>query len=279
MHHFSFSSSFALRIMSLLLLGLLAACGSSPAPNPSSVEVSPLLGVAELGKGIDTQSLVPGLQFSEVNSELVDVDGMRIQQVTFEVVNTSDQNITNLSLYSVQTDVTTPGTNITDVKDSAGNAITNPATIQAMQPTQGRFGDGSIDPDKADQYDFTTTDQAATQDLLDTNYPNNSFVVLEKGFIASNASGQSNRTINIGETGVVTIAYEYPYTNTPSGTPDSFDLYFAFVNEPTAKAPQSTGPATFQLSVTELGISTTEGIEVETNIATNLQGAIVTVGQ
>ncbi|MEM7735044.1 MAG: hypothetical protein AAF267_04570, partial [Deinococcota bacterium] len=178
-----------------------------------------------------------------------------------------------------QTAVTVPGTNITNVQDSQGNTITNPATIQAMQPTQGRFADGSVDPNKADQYDFTATDQATTQDLLNTTYPNNSFVVLPKGFIASNTSGQAKRTINIGETGIVTIAFEYPYTNTPSGTPDSFDLYFAFVNEPTAKTPQSTEPTTFQLTVQTLGITTTDGTEVETNIATNLQGAVVTVGQ
>ncbi|MEM7737733.1 MAG: hypothetical protein AAF267_18290, partial [Deinococcota bacterium] len=112
MHHSSLSSSLALRIMSLIMVIALAACGRSPAPSSfESESASPLLGMAELGTGLDTQSLVPGLQFSEVDREFVDVDGVRIQQVTYEVVNDSDQNITNLSLYSVQTAVTVPGTN------------------------------------------------------------------------------------------------------------------------------------------------------------------------
>jgi hypothetical protein len=218
--------------MSVFTVVALAACGSNPAPTDSEV-VSPLLGVAELGSSVEIQSLVPGLQFSEVDRELVDVDGTRVQQVTFEVVNTSEQDISNLSLYSVQTDSTVEGTNITNVRDSQGNVV-DAAKVQAMQATQGRFADGSIDPDKADAYTFSEADQDSTKTLLDATYPNNNFVVLEKGFVASNSTGQSNRTINIGETGTVTIAYEYPYTNTPTGTPDSFNALFAFVNEEAA---------------------------------------------
>ena len=82
-------------------------------------------------------------------------------------------------------------------------------------------------------------DKVRVKDLLDDMYANNSFEVLSRGFVASNSTGQGNRAIAVGETGVVTIAVQYPYdTNNPAGYPDSFTLTFAFVDEDITRVSQ-----------------------------------------
>ncbi|MEM6429456.1 MAG: hypothetical protein AAF708_09470 [Deinococcota bacterium] len=278
MVHLYFRRLHVWRIASLLGLLTLAACSRHPSPAdvPLPNETSPLLGVAELGTGLKTQTLISGLQFQAVETEVVDDDGLRIKQVTFEVVNTSGTDMNSLTLYGVQTAMTVEGTNISNVRNSFGDSLTDTVLIQTMLAAHGRAPDGSIDPDKADLLVVTDADQAYVTTLLDETFEGHNFVVLDKGYAVSNISGQSDRAIPAGETGVVTIATQYPYdAANPASYPDAFLLSFAVVMD---TAP--TDSESFQLLVSGLGVSAADGAtSIETVITNNVQGAFVTVQQ
>jgi hypothetical protein len=231
-----------------LLLLVLAACGHNSAPSssaPSSSSPSTLLGVAELGTGIDVQSLVNGLELSRVDRQVIDRNGIRIQQITFEITNGSEVDIDNLSIYGVQTSVTVVGTNVTALRDSLAAPITNADMARSILMVHGRFADGSINPDKADMQAYTLADQARVQVLLDEAFVGNDYVVLDRGFVASNKRGQAHRAIAAGETAVVTVATQYPHNpTTPAGYPDRFNLQAAFVNEPVPRITQGIDEST-----------------------------------
>ena len=116
---------------------------------------------------------------------------------------------------------------------ASGELITNPDMAPSIVSVHGE-GD-----DNADMQAFVAADKVRVKGLLDDMYANNSFEVLSRGFVASNSTGQGNRAIAVGETGVVTIAVQYPYdTNNPAGYPDSFTLTFAFVDEDITRVSQ-----------------------------------------
>ena len=118
------------------------------------------------------------------------------------------------------------------------------ALAQSIIPVHGQSSFGVIDPALADMQAFSEDDQVRVQGLLADAYPDtaDNFVVLARGFVASNSSGQQNRAIAAGETGVITIAVQYPFdVGSPAGYPDVFTLSFAFVDEPTPRFTQGLG--------------------------------------
>ncbi|MEM7735486.1 MAG: hypothetical protein AAF267_06825 [Deinococcota bacterium] len=254
-----FASGLAVRATSTYwLLFMLVACGRGPAPSldvpssnvPSSNAPSALLSVAELGSGVlgtrvDVQSLVNGLELSRVDRQVIDRNGIRIQQVTFKIANISQVDIDNLSIYGIQTPISVVGTNVSALRDSLAAPITNADMARSILMVHGRFADGSIDPDKADMQAYTPADQARVQALLDSAFADIDYVVLNRGFVASNESGQANRAIAANETGVVTVATQYPYDPAnPAGYPDKFNLQVAFVNEATPRITQGLDEST-----------------------------------
>jgi len=230
MHH----SQLFTRGVFLSVLFFLAACSTSPRPEVLVTTDDTLLGVADLtGNDVSVQALVPGLVFSSVERSFVDGDGIRVQKIVYQIENTSDRDLSNLTLYAVETPNTFVGTNVSNLRDSSGAAITNPDMAPSIIAVHGE-GD-----DNADMQAFTAADKVRVKGLLDDMYPGNSFAVLSRGFVASNVSGQGDRAIAVGKQGVVTIAVQYPYDPAnPAGYPDSFALTFAFVDEDVTRVTQ-----------------------------------------
>jgi len=208
------------------VLLLLAACSTSPDMVGIDDSAS-LLGIAEVGSNdVLVQALVPGLSFGVVSRSVTDGDGVRMQEVVYEIDNTSSRGLGNLTLYAVSTPNTLTGTNVSGLRDALGNAITDPDMAPSIVAVHGEGNDN------ADMQAFVEEDKVRVKNLLDDMYPNNSFSVLSRGFVASSITGQDNRAIAIGEKGVVTIAVQYPFDpENPAGYPNSFTLTFAFVDE------------------------------------------------
>jgi hypothetical protein len=193
-----------------------------------------LLGVAEVGsEGVSVQALVPGLSFAVIDRSFVDGDGIRVQEIVYEVDNTSDRDLSNLTLYAVATPNTLAGTNVSNLRDALGDVITNPDMAPSIVSVHGS------DADNKDMQAFVEADKTRVKGLLDEMYPDNSFSVLSRGFVASNVTGQGDRAIAVGEKGVVTIAVQYPFDpENPAGYPNSFVLTFAFVDEDITRVTQ-----------------------------------------
>ena len=102
-----------------LLLLLLTACSTSPRPDTLGVDSDTgLLGIAEIGNNdVSVQALVPGLSFEVVSRSVVDGDGVRVQEVVYEIDNTSARDLSNLTLYGVSTPNTIAGTNVSGLRD------------------------------------------------------------------------------------------------------------------------------------------------------------------
>jgi hypothetical protein len=218
-----------------ILFTLLAACSTSPRPEGAvGLDTHSLLGVAELpGDDVSVQAVVPGLTLSVVGRSSVASDGVRVQEMVYEIENTSSRNLSNLTFYPVNTPNTLPNTNVSGLRDALGDEITNPDMAPSIIPVHGQ------NAEDADMQAFTDADKTRIKTLLDDMYPNNSFNVLSRGFVASNVTGQGNRTIAPGERGVVTIAVQYPYDPAnPAGYPASFTLTFAFIDEATPRVTQ-----------------------------------------
>jgi hypothetical protein len=190
----------------------------------------------------DTQALVTELSFTLLDSNILDGDGIRIRQLTLEIQNDSERNLSNLTFYNLQTPDTLLGSNVSNLRDVSGVLLTDTALAQSIFPVHGQSSIGVIDSDLADMQAFSEDDPVRVKALLDDTYPDNDFAVLARGFVASNISGQANRAIAAGEQGVVTIAVQYPFdANNPAGYPDTFTLSFAFVDEPTPRFTQGDG--------------------------------------
>lgn len=220
-------------LLSIFLL--LAACSTNPRPEVGITNpTGSLLGIADVGSAsISAQALVPGLGFSVVERSVVDADGIRLQEVTYQLENTSERDLSNLTLYAVDTPNTLAETNVSGLQDALGNDITNPDMAPSIVAVHGS------NADNADMQAFTEADKIRVKALLDEMYPDNAFAVLSRGFVASNIAGQGNRAIAIGEQGVVTIAVQYPFDPVnPAGYPDSFTLTFAFVDEDVTRITQ-----------------------------------------
>jgi hypothetical protein len=190
----------------------------------------------------DTQALVAELSFTLLANNILDGDGIRIRQLTLEIQNDSERNLSNLTFYNLQTPATVPASNVSNLRDVSGALLSDTALAQSIIPVHGQSTVGVIDPDLADMQAFSEDDQTRVQALLDAAYPDNDFAVLARGFVASNISGQADRAIAAGEQGVVTIAVQYHFdANNPAGYPDTFTLSFAFVDEPTPRFTQGDG--------------------------------------
>jgi hypothetical protein len=223
-------------LLSAVVLLLLAACSTSPHPDAlaDSVATDTLLGIAEVSNdAVSVQALVPGLSFAVIDRSFTDADGVRVQEVVYEIDNTSERDLSNLTLYAVATPNTLAGTNVSNLRDALGNEITDPDMAPSIVSVHGS------DADNADMQAFTEADKVRVKGLLDDIYPDNSFSVLSRGFVASNTTGQGDRAIAMGEKGVVTIAVQYPFDPAnPAGYPDSFVLTFAFVDEEITRVTQ-----------------------------------------
>lgn len=160
---------------------LLAACSTSPSPEVGITNpTGSLLGTADVGSAsVSVQALIPGLGFSVVERSVVDADGIRVQEVTYQLENTSERDLSNLTLYAVDTPNTLAGTNVSNLKDVLGNDITNPDMAPSIVAVHGS------DADNADMQAFTEADKVRVKALLDDMYPDNSFTVLSRGFVAS----------------------------------------------------------------------------------------------
>ena len=219
----------------LSVLLFLAACGThSRLADVGTNTSTDVLGIAELGHdAVSTQALVPGLTFSIMSGSVSDSNGVRVREIIYQIDNTSARDLSNLTLYAVATPNTLAGTNVSGLRDSLGELITNADMAPSIVAVHGE-GD-----DNADMQAFTEADKVRVKGLLDDMYPDNSFAVLSRGFVASNVTGQGDRAIAVGEQGVVTIAVQYPYDPAnPAGYPDSFVLTFAFVDEDVTRVTQ-----------------------------------------
>jgi len=247
-----------------MLFFLLTACSTSPRPDEAvALDAHHWLGITELsGDDVSVQALVPGLTFTIVERDAIERNGVRIQEMVYEIENTSSQDLNNLTLYPIDTARTLPGTNVSQLRDISGAAITNPDMAPSIIAVHGR------DAEDADMQAFTEEDKANIKALLDSRYPSNTFTVLARGFVASNSSSQGERAIASGESGVVTIAVQYPYDSAnPAGYPDSFNLTFAFIDEATARVTQGDNEANEAFVERVLGTfdPTPEGLEIVIN--------------
>lgn len=237
------------RLGFVCLLLLLPACRRSSPDVPTDAmppSVGDVVGVAMLevttsntSTAFDSQALVTDLSFSLLDSNVLDGDGVRVRQLTLEIQNDSERNLSNVTFYSLQTPNTVAGSNVSNMQDVLGNPIVDDAMAQSIIPVHGQSSVGVIDSALADMQAFSEGDQGRVNALLDNAYPDNDFAVLARGFVASNISGQADRAIAAGERGVVTIAVQYPFdVNNPAGYPDTFTLSFAFVDEPITRYTQ-----------------------------------------
>ncbi|MEM7737124.1 MAG: hypothetical protein AAF267_15180 [Deinococcota bacterium] len=217
-----------------LLLFLVACSTTSPNVDPARRGETGLLAIADLHHDtVTVQALVPGLAFSVVDRSSIDSDGVRVQEITYQIENTSDRDLSNLTLYGISTPNTLAGTNVSGLRDALGSEITNTDMAPSIISVHGS------DTADADMQAFVEEDRVRVKALLDEAYPENSFEVLSRGFVASNITGQGNRSIAVGEQGVVTIAVQYPYDpENLAGYPNSFALTFAFVDEDITRVTQ-----------------------------------------
>ncbi len=234
------------RLITLLLLLLLAACSRTTPPEPTGTDttrssrllstdtlevnfqVDPTSGqLATLStSSLSTQAVDIDLQSS--SKGLVDKDGTRYLYGTFDITNTSNETLENLSFYALSSTRTLGGTAMSNLLDANNQAVTDPTFARTIVPThrmRNNSGTLVVKADEADFQGYSAAQVAQVQDQLGVGRN-----VLDYGFSARNAQGA--RPIAPGATGSVTFAIKFPYEPSDSADyPFSFTLSFAIVDD------------------------------------------------
>jgi hypothetical protein len=175
---------------------------------------------------------VNGISFEVLGRSVIDVDGERYTTLSLKVVNGSNQNLNNLSLFALARDYTVAGTALTNVRDAAGNPITNPEVVRAVRPSHTvtlRNGQAEIVASEADFQGYLPTEVSQVQ--ADADEVADDITVLNYGYAVRNTNG--NRAIPAGESGIVSFTVRFPFDpDSPLGSPFRFSMPVAFVDMP-----------------------------------------------
>ena len=236
------------KLLLLLLLFTLAACNRTAPPEmnadaPSETRTSRLLSDETLEvrfevdpatgqfatlstSSLTTQAVDIDLQSS--SKGLVDKGGTRYLYGTFDVTNTSNETLENLSFYALSTTRTLGGTALSNLLDANNRAVTGPSFARTIMPThrmRNNSGTLVVKASEADFQGYSAAQVAQVQDQLGAGRN-----VLDYGFSARNARG--TRPIAAGEKGSVTFAIKFPYEPSDSADyPFAFTLSFAIVDD------------------------------------------------
>ena len=277
------------------LVALLGACASVQPSVPSSVPPSAptLLGVLRVdlsGLGdsaphLKTHWVNPTHRFSAQALEYVnparlavssgslsfdddEASGTRYVRAVLRLNNNTDFTLDNLTLYALSLSGTGSfdtlgGTAISNLRDAAGNSVTDPAIARAMQPTHGmRTGLGGVRvaPDWAQLQAFSLTEMAQAQTLYSANVSGGSGKVLGYGFVAANSTGGRGirpSRITSDSIGQVALAYRLPLRTPRAQNPWSLSLYFMVTTDTETSVTQSLEEGTDSVGVAARASSVT----------------------
>ena len=251
---------------------LLTACNtaSQATPSPSSDPVPPLLGVLRVdlsGLGsafpqVKGQFVSPKLGLSSQTLDYVnpsglsvgsgwvsfdddDLNNVRYLKTVLRLKNTSSSSLKNLTLHALSlstggSDDTLGGTGVSNLRDAAGNPITDPNIARGMQPTHAMnvgFAGAFVSPEFAHLQAYTVAEATQTQTLYTTAVSGGGGKVLGYGFTSSASPG--SRDIASGSTAQVALAYRLPKTNPRAQNPWSLRLYFLVTTDTETSVTQS----------------------------------------
>ena len=252
---------------------LLTACNTvqqAATPQPSSETPSVLLGVLRVdlsGLGsaspqVKGQFVPPQMGFSAQTFDYVnptvltpasgwvsfdddDQNKVRYVKAVLFLKNTSALTLNNLSLQALSLSSgggfdTLGGTGIANLRDAAGNAITDPSIARGMQPTHGitvGLGGAKVAQDLAQLQAYTPDETAQVQALYNTFGSGGAGKVLGYGYTASSNVG--SRSIVSGSTAQVALAYRLPLNLPRTQNPWSLSLYFVVTTDTETSVTQS----------------------------------------
>jgi hypothetical protein len=228
------------RFLFVLLVLLLSACQTDGLDMPAASDDVTLLGFADIrmtpdavtSEVITSQALVNGISFEVLGRSVIDVDGERYMTLTLEVINGSNQDLDNLSLFALARDYTVAGTALTNVRDAAGNPISNPDVVRSVRPSHTvtlRNGQTQIVASEADFQGYLPTEVAQVQ--ADADAVADDITVLNYGYAVRNTN--DTRAIPAGASGIVSFTVRFPFDpDSPLGSPFRFSMPVAFVDMP-----------------------------------------------
>jgi hypothetical protein len=220
-------------------LVLLASCGRSPTPVGSDIADTPLLAVAELGGSISNQALASGFSITFEDEQIDDQDGLRTHVSQYFI---SGIEADALSLYPVATAATLAGTNVTGLRNLAGDTISDVSVAQSIA---------------LEASDVTTEGVSTVQALLED----------------AQALGTVISTEAVSGGFRVVLEKRYPFDSEDPNAIDSFLMLFAFVAEDAATEPTAD---TLTFSMASVNIVPGE-TDIEVVIAPNLPAPTITL--
>lgn len=225
-------------LLQAALLALLVSCQqTSDTPlvssNPKFLGTATLtFGANETESTIESQTLVNGISFEVLGRSVIDANGERYTTLTLEVINGSNQDLDNLGLFALARDYTVAGTALTNVRDAAGNPITNPDVVRAVRPSHTvalRNGQVEIVANEADFQGYLPAEVSQVQ--ADADAVADDITVLNYGYAVRNTNG--TRAIPAGTSGIVSFTVRFPFDpDSPLGSPFRFSMPVAFVDMP-----------------------------------------------
>lgn len=218
-------------------LVLLASCGRSPVP-VSEPNDTPFLGVAELGGSVSNQALASGFSITLEDEQIDDQDGIRTHVSQYLI---SGVDADALSLYPVATAVTLANTNVTGLRNLAGNAINDISVAQSIALQTS---------------DATTAGLSEVQALLEN----------------AQTLGTVIGTEAVGGGFRVVLEKRYPFDPENPNAINSFLMLFAFVAD---DAPVQASANTLTFSMASVNIVPGE-TDIEVVIAPNLPAPTIT---
>jgi uncharacterized delta-60 repeat protein len=189
-----------------------------------------------------------------------EASGTRYVRAVLRLNNNTDFNLNNLTLYALSLSGTGSfdtlgGTAVSNLRDAAGNSITDPLIARAMQPTHGMqtgLGGVSVARDWAQLQAFSVSEMAQAQTLYNANVSGGTGKVLGYGFVTSNSTGgRSIRTsrITTDSIGQVALAYRLPLRTPRAQNPWSLSLYFVLATDTETSITQSLEEVTDSVGV------------------------------
>ncbi len=222
-------------LLQAISLVLLASCQQPSdvpvASSPKFLGTATLtFGASETESAIESQALVNGIRFEVLGRSVIDANGERYMTLTLEVINGSNQDLDNLSLFALARDYTVAGTALTNVRDAAGNSITNPEVVRSVRPSHTvtlRNGQVEIVASEADFQGYLPAEVAQVQ--VDADAVADDITVLNYGYAVRNTNG--NKIIPAGARGIVNFTVRFPFDpDSPLGSPFRFSMPVAFVD-------------------------------------------------
>jgi hypothetical protein len=228
-------------ILLFATLALLASCGRSPAP-VSETSDTPLLGIAELGSSVSSQALASGFSVTVEDQQISDENGIRSHMSQY-LISGVDANA--LSLYPVATATTFADTNVTGLRNLAGDVIDDASVAQSIA---------------------LETRDATTEGLSDVQ------VLLEN----AQTLGTVISTEAVSGGFRVVLEQRYPHDPEDPNAINSFLMLFAFVADDAPVQPTA-NTLTFSMAAVNIVPGETDGeTAIEVVIAPNLPAPTIT---